>query len=87
MMTDPPTYDTEAREPDAPDPTDAKHHAPFHGHTGGVPSAFRQGTHRRTRCSDMDGRTAESGRAEGEGRAAPDHPQMKPPQPQPPDET
>eukprot|EP00962_Isochrysis_galbana_P031939 scaffold10458_cov107-Isochrysis_galbana.AAC.1 len=38
MMTDPPTYDTEAREPDAPDPTDAKHHAPLHGHTGGVPS-------------------------------------------------
>eukprot|EP00962_Isochrysis_galbana_P044719 scaffold17415_cov147-Isochrysis_galbana.AAC.7 len=22
----------------APDPTDAKHHAPLHGHTGGVPS-------------------------------------------------
>eukprot|EP00962_Isochrysis_galbana_P035024 scaffold11940_cov106-Isochrysis_galbana.AAC.3 len=38
MMTDPPTDDTEAREPDAPDPTDAKHHAPLHGHTGGVPS-------------------------------------------------
>eukprot|EP00962_Isochrysis_galbana_P025940 scaffold8013_cov124-Isochrysis_galbana.AAC.16 len=38
MMTDPPTDDTEAREPDAPDPTDAKHHAPrtsLHGHTGG----------------------------------------------------
>eukprot|EP00962_Isochrysis_galbana_P028880 scaffold9171_cov119-Isochrysis_galbana.AAC.1 len=38
MMTDPPTDDTEAREPDAPDPTDAKHHAPLHGHTGAVPS-------------------------------------------------
>eukprot|EP00962_Isochrysis_galbana_P039095 scaffold14000_cov135-Isochrysis_galbana.AAC.5 len=38
MMTDSPTDDTEAREPDAPDPTDAKHHAPLHGHTGGVPS-------------------------------------------------
>eukprot|EP00962_Isochrysis_galbana_P023462 scaffold7099_cov131-Isochrysis_galbana.AAC.6 len=38
MMTDPPTDDTEAREPDAPDPTDAKHHTPLHGHTGGVPS-------------------------------------------------
>eukprot|EP00962_Isochrysis_galbana_P009527 scaffold2653_cov111-Isochrysis_galbana.AAC.5 len=38
MMTDPPTDDTEAREPDAPDPTDAKHHAPLHGHTGVVPS-------------------------------------------------
>eukprot|EP00962_Isochrysis_galbana_P015333 scaffold4400_cov124-Isochrysis_galbana.AAC.4 len=24
-MTDPPTDDTKAREPDAPDPTDAKH--------------------------------------------------------------
>eukprot|EP00962_Isochrysis_galbana_P012590 scaffold3566_cov119-Isochrysis_galbana.AAC.2 len=34
----PPTDDTEAREPDAPDPTDAKPHAPLHGHTGGVPS-------------------------------------------------
>ena len=38
MMTDPPTDDTEARGPDAPDPTDAKHRAPLHGHTGGVPS-------------------------------------------------
>eukprot|EP00962_Isochrysis_galbana_P028202 scaffold8886_cov125-Isochrysis_galbana.AAC.7 len=37
MMTDPPTDDTEAREPDSPDPTDAKHHAPLHGHTGAVP--------------------------------------------------
>eukprot|EP00962_Isochrysis_galbana_P033901 scaffold11423_cov123-Isochrysis_galbana.AAC.4 len=37
MMTDPPIDDTEAREPDAPDPTDAKHHAPLHGHTGAVP--------------------------------------------------
>eukprot|EP00962_Isochrysis_galbana_P024444 scaffold7500_cov127-Isochrysis_galbana.AAC.27 len=37
-MTDPPTDDTKAREPDAPDPTDAKPHAPLHGHTGGVPS-------------------------------------------------
>jgi len=23
---------------DAPDPTDAEHHAPLHGHTGAVPS-------------------------------------------------
>eukprot|EP00962_Isochrysis_galbana_P053964 scaffold25492_cov140-Isochrysis_galbana.AAC.5 len=38
MMTDPPTDDTEAREPDPTDPTDAKPHAPLHGHTGGVPS-------------------------------------------------
>eukprot|EP00962_Isochrysis_galbana_P029140 scaffold9287_cov126-Isochrysis_galbana.AAC.4 len=37
MMTDPPTDDTEAREQDAPDTTDAKHRAPFHGHTGAVP--------------------------------------------------
>eukprot|EP00962_Isochrysis_galbana_P007460 scaffold2015_cov92-Isochrysis_galbana.AAC.4 len=37
MMTDPPTNNTEAREPDAPDPTDAKLHAPLHGHTGAVP--------------------------------------------------
>eukprot|EP00962_Isochrysis_galbana_P050680 scaffold22056_cov113-Isochrysis_galbana.AAC.4 len=36
-MTDPPTDDTEAREQDAPDPTDAKHRAPLHGHTGAVP--------------------------------------------------
>eukprot|EP00962_Isochrysis_galbana_P016739 scaffold4799_cov115-Isochrysis_galbana.AAC.6 len=32
------TDDTEGREPDARDPTDAKHHTPLHGHTGGVPS-------------------------------------------------
>eukprot|EP00962_Isochrysis_galbana_P043400 scaffold16508_cov108-Isochrysis_galbana.AAC.3 len=38
IMTDPPTDDTEAREPDAPGTTDAKHRAPLHGHTGGVPS-------------------------------------------------
>eukprot|EP00962_Isochrysis_galbana_P036514 scaffold12640_cov106-Isochrysis_galbana.AAC.13 len=37
MMTDPPTDDTEAREQDAPDTTDAKHRAPLHGHTGAVP--------------------------------------------------
>eukprot|EP00962_Isochrysis_galbana_P056410 scaffold28361_cov129-Isochrysis_galbana.AAC.1 len=37
-MTDPPTDDTEAREPDAPGATDAKHRAPVHGHTGDVPS-------------------------------------------------
>jgi len=37
MMTDPPTDDTEAREPDAPDTTDVKHRAPLHGHTGAVP--------------------------------------------------
>eukprot|EP00962_Isochrysis_galbana_P022986 scaffold6887_cov126-Isochrysis_galbana.AAC.5 len=42
MMTDPPTDDTEAREQDAPDPTDAKHRAPLHGHTGVVPPASRQ---------------------------------------------
>eukprot|EP00962_Isochrysis_galbana_P015765 scaffold4504_cov116-Isochrysis_galbana.AAC.12 len=36
MMTDPPTDDTEAREPDSPDPTGAKHRAPLHGHTGAV---------------------------------------------------
>eukprot|EP00962_Isochrysis_galbana_P048375 scaffold20139_cov103-Isochrysis_galbana.AAC.2 len=36
MMTDPPTDDTEAREQDAPDTTDAKHRAPLHGHTGAV---------------------------------------------------
>eukprot|EP00962_Isochrysis_galbana_P005978 scaffold1615_cov103-Isochrysis_galbana.AAC.4 len=37
-MTDPPIDDTEAREQDAPGTTDAKHRAPVHGHTGGVPS-------------------------------------------------
>eukprot|EP00962_Isochrysis_galbana_P000741 scaffold204_cov113-Isochrysis_galbana.AAC.3 len=50
MMTDPPTDDTEAREPDAPDPTDAKHHAPLHVSTA-TPRrrAFRQGTLRHPR--------------------------------------
>eukprot|EP00962_Isochrysis_galbana_P043863 scaffold16844_cov119-Isochrysis_galbana.AAC.3 len=37
QMTDPPTDNTEAREPDAPGPTDAGSHAPRHGHAGGVP--------------------------------------------------
>eukprot|EP00962_Isochrysis_galbana_P055974 scaffold27790_cov111-Isochrysis_galbana.AAC.1 len=37
MMTDPPTDDTEAREPDAPDTSGAKLRAPLHGHTGTVP--------------------------------------------------
>eukprot|EP00962_Isochrysis_galbana_P014419 scaffold4132_cov93-Isochrysis_galbana.AAC.1 len=37
-MTDSPIDDTEAREQDAPGTTDAKHRAPVHGHTGGVPS-------------------------------------------------
>eukprot|EP00962_Isochrysis_galbana_P034155 scaffold11526_cov121-Isochrysis_galbana.AAC.2 len=38
-MTDPSIDDdTEAREQDAPGTTDAKHRAPVHGHTGGVPS-------------------------------------------------
>eukprot|EP00962_Isochrysis_galbana_P005324 scaffold1447_cov115-Isochrysis_galbana.AAC.3 len=37
-MTDPPIDDTEAREPDAPGTTDAKHRALVHGHTGDVPS-------------------------------------------------
>eukprot|EP00962_Isochrysis_galbana_P052710 scaffold24178_cov100-Isochrysis_galbana.AAC.1 len=35
-MTDPPTDDTEIREPDAPDPTGSESHTPRHGHTGGV---------------------------------------------------
>eukprot|EP00962_Isochrysis_galbana_P005932 scaffold1595_cov119-Isochrysis_galbana.AAC.3 len=39
---DPPTDDTEAREPDAPDPTDAKHHAPLHGPRPHRRRAFRQ---------------------------------------------
>jgi len=37
-MTDSPIDDTEAREQDAPGTHDAKHQAPVHGHTGGVPS-------------------------------------------------
>eukprot|EP00962_Isochrysis_galbana_P006597 scaffold1764_cov139-Isochrysis_galbana.AAC.2 len=38
-MTDPSIDDdTEAREQVAPGTTDAKHQAPVHGHTGGVPS-------------------------------------------------
>eukprot|EP00962_Isochrysis_galbana_P013126 scaffold3751_cov117-Isochrysis_galbana.AAC.13 len=44
MMTDPPTDDTEAREQDAPDSTDAKHRAPLHGHTGAVPLDSRLST-------------------------------------------
>jgi len=36
-MTDPPTDDTEIREPDAPDPTGSESHTPRHGHAGGVP--------------------------------------------------
>eukprot|EP00962_Isochrysis_galbana_P030529 scaffold9905_cov117-Isochrysis_galbana.AAC.18 len=37
IMTDPPIDHTQAREPDAPGTNDAKHRAPVHGHTGGVP--------------------------------------------------
>eukprot|EP00962_Isochrysis_galbana_P035009 scaffold11930_cov168-Isochrysis_galbana.AAC.2 len=37
IMTDPPTDDTEAREQDVLDTTDAKHRAPLHSHTGAVP--------------------------------------------------
>eukprot|EP00962_Isochrysis_galbana_P053515 scaffold24964_cov101-Isochrysis_galbana.AAC.1 len=37
-MTDSPIDDTVAREQDTPGTTDAKHRAPVHGHTGGVPS-------------------------------------------------
>eukprot|EP00962_Isochrysis_galbana_P041014 scaffold14943_cov120-Isochrysis_galbana.AAC.5 len=54
MMTDPPT-DLRHRSPKpgsptlAPDPTDAKHHAPLHGHTGHRSRAFRQGTLRHPR--------------------------------------
>jgi len=36
-MTDPPTENTEDREPDAPDPTGSESHTPRHGHAGGVP--------------------------------------------------
>ena len=34
----------EDREPNAPDMPHADTHTPLHGPTGGVPSAFRQGT-------------------------------------------
>eukprot|EP00962_Isochrysis_galbana_P047397 scaffold19371_cov129-Isochrysis_galbana.AAC.1 len=53
MMTDPPTDNTEAREPDAPDPTDAKHHAPLLGHTGGVPSDKALSDRRRSTHAQM----------------------------------
>eukprot|EP00962_Isochrysis_galbana_P007828 scaffold2123_cov111-Isochrysis_galbana.AAC.9 len=46
-MTDPPTDDTEDREPDACDPTDSKSHTPRHGHTPHRRRASRQRTLRR----------------------------------------
>eukprot|EP00962_Isochrysis_galbana_P017452 scaffold5017_cov139-Isochrysis_galbana.AAC.4 len=45
IMTDPPTDDTEAREPVAPGTNGAKHRAPLHGHTGepcAVPASKRR---------------------------------------------